>query len=340
MLLLTTPATGIAADPDNASTLAGRAAPSIVHITGRLHERDEQPYVEASGFFVDPDGRVLSVASAFTHAPTRLMCERFEVRLFDGRRLTARAQAADALLNLLLLSLDDTDGGHPVLEVASRGARPDEPVVAVAASRTPNEVAFAAGEVKAQHKTSVYGIGLGDMYIDLYLDPSPGGDGGPLLDGAGKVIGIMTPNIHRPADQPESPGESHALPMRTARGFIKISEQRTLSETTWIGLAFRPLTPDEAKAASALLGRRAGVFVDFVWPAGPAGATDIRAGDIIVAVDGKDMPDLFRLEQRLDAAAIGDRVDLAVLRDGRIVFRQLSVDQRPRWAGFVPWRVE
>jgi hypothetical protein len=41
--------------------------------------------------------------------------------------------------------------------------------------------------------------------------------------------------------------------MRTARGFVKLSQQRPLASMTWIGLAFRPLTPDEMTAASALL---------------------------------------------------------------------------------------
>jgi serine protease Do len=329
------------AEAESVASLARQAAPGVVRVTGWLQNDDDQPFAEASGFFVDAGGTVLSVASVFTDAGPRLLCERFEIQRFDGRRLAAEVRAVDALLNLMLLSVDDgIPDGNPIFETRLNVARPGEQVVAVAGRPHPEEAAFASGQVKAQPKTSVYGIGLGDMYIDAYLDPPAGGDGGPLIDGAGKVIGIMTPNIHRPADVPETPGESHALPMRTARGFVKISERRTLSDMTWVGLAFRPLTPDEAKLTSSLLGRRAGVLVDFAWPHGPAGETDIRAGDVLVALDGKDIPDLFRLERRLDAAAIGDRLDLALLRGRHVVFRELSVEKRPRWAGFVPWRIE
>jgi serine protease Do len=328
-----------AADSGGARTIAEQSAPAVVRITGWLKEGDERPFVQTSGFFVAADGMVLSVTNAFTEIPTRLMCERLDVRLFDGRRLRAHVRAADALLNLILVEVENSDGGSPVLEPTSRVAQLDEPVIAVAAGQgDAGRIAFAAGQVKTQRRRSVYGAGLGDMLIDLELDPPPGADGGPLLDEFGKVIGIMTPNIHRSLDVPATPGEAHALPMRTATGFIKISTSRPLSDMTWVGLAFRPLSPDQADATAKLLGRRAGVFVDFVWRDGPVGTSDIRTGDILVALDGKDMPDLFRLEQRLDAAAVGDRPEAALLRDGRLVFRQLAVEKRPRWAGFVPWR--
>ena len=324
----------------DAPAIQRQTVEGVVQIAGWLREDDDRHAVEATGFFVDPDGLVLSVASAFTDAGTRRMCERFEVRLADGRRLPADAHAADPLLNLLLLSVRPPDGGFAVPETAKRMARPDEPVTAVAVRGTPAQPVYASGVVKAQHKRSVYGIGLGDMYIDTRLEPPPGSDGGPLLDAAGKVIGINTPNIHRPADAAVAASEAHALPIRTASGFIKISKHRPLSAMTWLGVAFRPLRPDEAAWASALLGRRAGVYVDFVWSEGPAGSADIRAGDILVALDGQDVADLFRLERRLDEFHAGDRVELALLRGEGVVSLRLRVEQRPRWAGFVPWRMQ
>lgn len=324
------------ADP---AKIARRLAPSVVHITGYMHHPDAEPYVEASGFFVDPDGLVISVSSAFTDQKRRRLCERFKIRLFDGRQVEAKTHAVDALLNLILLSVD-APGIYPVPETDLRRGQPGAEVVAVAGSRMPGNTPFAVGYVKKQHKRSVYGAGLGDILIDIRLDPPAHGDGGPLVNAAGRVVGINTPNIHRPSSMDPPPDEAHALPMRTARAFLKIAKDRPFALEKWIGVAFRPLTPNEKTETAKLLGRRAGLYVDYVWSEGPASRTDIRPGDILVSLNGKDLRDLYRLQRRLTEMQSGQLTELALLRQDRLVFRQVRLEQRPAWAGYVHWRID
>lgn len=324
---------------DEADQIAGKIAPSMVRIAGFVNRDDPTPSVDASGFFVDPAGLVLSVASAFTDRENRLLCERFELRLFDGRRLEATLHAADALLNLLLLSVA-TPGPYPAAEMSPGMAQPGETLIAVAGPVTRGRLQSAAGRVKAPEQRSLYGLGLGDLYINLDLKPPPGADGGPLLSASGKLVGINSPNIHRPGGVTGTAGEAHALPMRTARSFVKIAKGRPLTEDIWIGLAFRPPSHDETAQAAKLLGRRAGIFVDFVWDKGPAGQSGILAGDLLVSLNGVDLVSPQQLEQRLEILGSGRTAELALLRDGRIVFRQVRAEKRPAWAAPVYWRTD
>jgi S1-C subfamily serine protease len=208
----------------------------------------------------------------------------------------------------------------------------------LAGGGSPISIPYAIGSVKARNKTSVYGAGLGDMLIDTQMRLPPNGEGGPLLDEHGKAIGINTPNIHRPDTVPGDREESHALPMRVVSGFFKMAKAFPTSDQVWMGLAFRPLSPDEKRTTYQTLGQSAGVFIDYVWADGPAGESDIAQGDVLFSVDGAKIEHLHDLEQMLLKMKPDDLARLAILRGSQGLFRQVQLERRPAWAGFVNWR--
>jgi serine protease Do len=177
------------------------------------------------------------------------------------------------------------------------------------------------------------------MFIDSQLRLPPNGDGGPLVDAKGRVVGINTPNIHRPDHIEGAPGESHALPIRVVTGFLKIAKAFPTAQQSWLGLAYRPLSPGERRAAYQILGQSAGVFVDYVWTDGPAGQTEIATGDILVSVNGKKIEHLHELDRLLLDLPPGEPAELALLRADRVVFQRVAVERRPPWAGQVHWRL-
>jgi serine protease Do len=177
------------------------------------------------------------------------------------------------------------------------------------------------------------------MFIDSQLRLPPNGDGGPLVDAKGRVVGINTPNIHRPDHIEGAPGESHALPIRVVTGFLKMAKAFPTAEQSWLGLAFRPLSPGEKRAAHQILGQSAGVFVDYVWRDGPAGQTEIASGDILVSLNGNKIEHLHELDRLLLDLPPGEPAELALLRADRVVFQRVAVERRPPWAGHVNWRL-
>lgn len=317
--------------------IAARAAPSVVGIRGYMGGSGETAYAEASGFFVHEDGFVVTVSNLFTRPTDRRLCERFMLTLLDGRELSARVHSVDASLNLVVLRVTEP-GVYPVAEADDRAVRPGDQVIALAGRGSQGETPYTLGTVKARHKTSVYGAGLGDMFIDSYMLLPAGAYGGPLLNETGRVIGINTPNVHRPDSEPGDPEESHALPIRVVKGFFKVSKQFPTSVQMWMGLAFRPLSPEEKTSAYRVLGQSAGVLVEYVWTDGPAGQADVAPGDILVRVNGKELQHLHELDRLLFELKPGSLVDLVFLRRDRGLMRQVRLEKRPDWAGFVNWR--
>mgnify|MGYP001326915799 FL=1 len=150
---------------------------------------------------------------------------------------------------------------------------------------------------------------------------NPGNSGGPLLDSAGRLIGINTA-IYSPSGA--SAGIGFAVPADTVN--------RVVPELIRNGRYTRPtlgLTVDEDinRRLGAALNVK-GVVILRVTPNSAAAAAGLRgvsvlqggaiaAGDIITAVDGKPVETVGKLIARLDDTRSGDKVRLTVLRQGR-----------------------
>jgi len=328
----------LAATEVGPKAVLARVAPRVVLIKGYMEPDHSQPYAQASGTFLGPDGYLMSVSNLFTDPQTRRMCVRYLVRFADGRELPAKVRSVDAILNLAEFQLV-APGPHPAAEAWTGAVRPGDEVIALAGGM-PIERAYAVGKVKARQRRSIYGAGLGDMFIDSYIQLPPNAYGGPLLDTEGRVIGITTPNVHRPADQPATPGEAHALPVQVVEGFLRMAKVNPSTEQNWLGRAFRPLYPDEQAATDHLVGRQAGIWVDFVYGTGPAANADVRPGDVLFSVNGKPVAHLQELDHLLRQLTAGDSVELALLRGGKGELRRVQVQRRPIWAGYVAWRAQ
>lgn len=327
-----------AADTLGPTEILRRIAPSIVHITGYMGQQGQEPYAEASGIFIEDGGFLVSVSNVFTNPKTRRLCERYLVRLFDGRQLHAKMFSVDAILNLIVLKVVEP-GVYPAIETDfTARVRPGDRVLALAGGTTQPSFPYTAGYVKARHKKSIYGAGLTDMFINSHIQLPAHAYGGPLLNEEGEVIGINTPNLHRQDPEAATPEEEHALPLRVVKGFIKISKVFPTSEQNWIGLAFRPLNHEEKTQTSKILGNSHGLLVEYVWDEGPAGQLDIQPGDILFSLNGKGLWNLHQLNRLLWHMETGISLDLAFLREGKGVFRKVRLEKRPAWAGYMSWQ--
>lgn len=159
---------------------------------------------------------------------------------------------------------------------------------------------------------------------------NPGNSGGPLLDSAGRLIGINTA-IYSPNGA--SAGIGFAVPVDTVMRVVPqlISKGRYTRPALGIGV-------DESlnQRITELLGVR-GIVVLRVSPssaaarAGLLGAKLSRdgtvvSGDIIVAVDGKAVASVGALFRQLDAKQVGDVVRLTILREGRQVTLDIELE--------------
>ncbi|MGA2590523.1 MAG: Do family serine endopeptidase [Bryobacteraceae bacterium] len=143
---------------------------------------------------------------------------------------------------------------------------------------------------------------------------NPGNSGGPLLNINGEVIGINTAIASRSGGYQ---GIGFALPINQAvKVYNEIIKNGKVTRGS-IGVSF---TPSESANAEALLkayGAHEGVFVQTVAPGGPAEKAGMKAGDIIVAVNGKSIRNGGELIERVTSTPIGTPLTVTVLREGK-----------------------
>ncbi|MFA6009058.1 MAG: DegQ family serine endoprotease [Desulfobacteraceae bacterium] len=175
-----------------------------------------------------------------------------------------------------------------------------------------------AGIVSA--KGRVIGSGPYDDFIQTDTSINPGNSGGPLIDLQGRVVGINTAIIQN------GQGIGFAIPSNMARGIIKQLKEHGNVTRGWLGVSIQPIT-DEIAAYYGLKSKK-GALVMEVFPGDPADKAGIKAKDIIVAVDGKDVDDSRDLTAIVADIDVNRKVKVKLLRDGKEVFVDVKVAKR------------
>jgi len=143
---------------------------------------------------------------------------------------------------------------------------------------------------------------------------NPGNSGGPLLNIRGEVIGINTAIASRTGG---NQGIGFALPINTA---VKVYNQIIQTGKVVrgsIGVRFTPSDTNSARSLLKAYGAEHGVFVQDVAPGGPAEKAGVKAGDIILAINGVPVKNGGDLVERVTATPVGTAVKLTVLREGK-----------------------
>ena len=149
-----------------------------------------------------------------------------------------------------------------------------------------------------------------DEVIQTDAALNPGSSGGALTDSQGLVVGVNTAVA--------GVGVGLAVPINaTTQRIISALMTGGRVRRAWLGIAGAqaPLPPPLVTK----LGRRSGLRVAQVISGSPAELAGLRAGDVMVAVEGKPVASSTALQQRMVADAIGRRVEITVWRNGALV---------------------
>ena len=132
---------------------------------------------------------------------------------------------------------------------------------------------------------------------------NPGNSGGALVTLDGRLVGINTAIFTRGGG---SIGIGFAIPVNLVKALIRSVEGGGEGlARAWLGAAVQPV--DAALATSLGLGRPQGVLVARVHPDGPAARAGLRQGDVVLAVDGREVQDPKALNFRLAIGRLGER---------------------------------
>jgi S1-C subfamily serine protease len=259
-----------------------RVAPSVVNIevqqtAGR--SRSGEPRERrggGSGFIFTPDGLILT-NSHVVHGASRI-----EVTISDGRRMPASAIGDDPASDLAVIRLD-----HP---------RVDEPAVT-------------AGVVSALGRSlRSYSGRLIDDVVQTDASLNPGNSGGPLVDSAGRVVGVNTATI-LPAQ-----GICFAIGINTAKFVASRLLRDGRIRRSYIGVSAQTVPVHRRVVRFYDLPKETGVVVLSVESGSPARRAGLREGDVIVALEGHPIAGVDDLHRVLTDVRVGVSCSLTVLR--------------------------
>lgn len=304
------------------------ASPSVVFITTVQHVRDfwtrnvmRVPQGTGSGFIWDEQGHVVTNFHVIRGAQEAL------VRLSDQRSFPARLVGASPEHDIAVLHIDvPFDGPPPVPIGTSHDLRVGQNVFAIG-NPFGLDHTLTTGVISALNRTIDNDRGgVIENLIQTDAAINPGNSGGPLIDSAGRLIGINT-MIYSPSGA--YAGIGFAVPVDTVN--------RVVPRLIAYGRYVRPtlgVTAHDAMTKRFLAGESVqGVLVLDVAQGSPAERAGIRPsrlrrdgsvvlGDVIQAIDGEPVESLADLTRELDRHAFGSDVTVTLWRDGR----QIDVD--------------
>jgi S1-C subfamily serine protease len=294
---------------------------SVVFISTAERVRDpwsrqvyEQPRGTGSGFLWDGRGHVVTNNHVISGASAAT------VRLADGRSYDARLVGRDPSHDLAVLRIESRDLPEPVTVGKSAELQVGQAVLAIGNpfgldwTLTSGIVSALDRELPAQRGgRSLTGLVQTDAAIN------PGNSGGPLLDSAGRVIGVNTA-IYSPSGT--SAGIGFAVPMDTVNRIVPQLIETGQYAPPAIGIRYDPRVNQMARREGI-----EGVVVLRVEPGSPAaragldparfsGNGRIELGDVITGLDDTTIKGVDDLLGALDRHRPGDRVTLTLSNDG------------------------
>ena len=307
-------------------------SPAVVHIQSRHFGRGNGPAAAGpqgdsmeigSGFVIDKDNGYI-----VTNQHVVKDADRIIVRLSEKNEVDAKVVGEDPQTDLAVIRVNTP------LKVAAQWGDSDKLDIGdwVLAIGSPYMLdhSVTAGIISATGRNN---LPIPNTDAETYQDflqtdaaINPGNSGGPLINLAGKVVGINTA-IYT-SQRGGSEGIGLAIPSNLARPVVEgIIKQRRVIRG-YLGVAIQDLTPNLARQLNVPDGTR-GSLVGQVQPGSPAAKAGIQTGDVIVKLGDKDVPDPVSLRNLTARSEIGAQLPVEVYREGKRRTLTVTIGEQP-----------
>jgi S1-C subfamily serine protease len=324
-----------------------RVLPAVVNITsttvavdwfwGRVPQQGQ-----GSGFIVDSHGHILTNYHVIECDPRTNGCgAQIEVTLSNKHKYKAQVVLTDKPHDLALLQIDAPNLTPAVLS-NSQNLQVGQKVYAIG---NPFGLSgtMTTGIISALRSVRGPEGNLIENAIQTDAAINPGNSGGPLLNSHGEVIGINSliatdPNAQVQVDQ--SAGIGFAIPINTAKAVLEDFAHYGRIRRPSLGITSLPIGPDLAQQMG--LAADYGVLIQRVLPGGAAERAGLRGGrqqaylgntpiylggDLIIAVDGRQVTSGLDLSQIMDDHKTGDTVTVTFLRGQHKMTAQVTLEE-------------
>ena len=291
------------------SEIYAKAAPGVAFIAA---EDGSGGGGSGSGFLMDGQGHVVTNDHVVEAA------DKYTVRFGeDGDPLPAKLIGTDRSTDLAVLEVDPKKipaETKPLELAASANLRPGDTAIAIGSpfglsgTVTTGIISALDREIQSPNGFPISGVLQTDAAIN------PGNSGGPLLDAAGRVIGV---NSQIASQSGSNSGVGFAVPSDTVKDVVpKLIEDGKI-ERAYLGLSSGE-QPDNP-----------GAVVGTVTPGSPAAKAGIRTGDVITSLGGKTVRNPSDLSLDVLSKRPGDEVKVELKRDGKSHTVTVKLGNRP-----------
>jgi serine protease Do len=266
-----------------------------------------------SGFIIDPSGYIVTNHHVIAEA------DEISVRLSDDTTLEATLVGSDEKTDLALLKVES-----PTPLPSARWGRSEKTRIGdwVIAIGNPFGLGgtVTAGIVSARQRD--INAGPYDDFIQTDAAINRGNSGGPMFNLAGEVIGINSA-IFSPSGG--SIGIGFAIPSALAKNIVKQLRDQGTVRRGWLGVRIQNVTDELAEGLR--LDRARGALVASVSPGGPAEASGLQQGDVVLEFNGRPVPKYRNLSRMVAETPVGEDVEVVVWRKGKEVTLEVRLGE-------------
>jgi serine protease Do len=273
--------------------------------------RPQQPRIEhgiGSGVVLSPDGYIVTNNHVVDGAVD------IRVTTSDKRVWPAKLVGADPLTDLAVIKVNSTNMAN-IGWGDSTKLRPGQMVLAFG---NPMGLRFTVtrGIVSALNRPNPFGNDArkpgGFIQTDAAINP--GNSGGALVNAHGEVVGINTFLL---SSNGGFSGMGFAIPAQIARPVVDSLIRHGKVNRAYMGVGISDITPENAQFFDVT--DNSGAVITQVEPNSPGARAGLKVGDVIKALDGKEVTDAGQLQVAIQEKQPDTKITLEVLRDGKQV---------------------
>ena len=265
-----------------------------------------------SGFIISADGLILTNHHVVDGA------DEITVRLTDNREFKGKVLGSDAKTDIAVVKIEAKD--LPVLKMGNSDDLKVGEWVAAIGSPFGLDNTVTAGIVSAKSRKLP-----SDQYVPFIqtdVAVNPGNSGGPLFNMKGEVVGI---NSQIFSTSGGFMGLSFAIPSNLAMQIKDQLVEKGKVTRGRIGVVIQTVTQDLAESFGMKTPK--GAIVSQIDKEGPAAKSDLRVGDVIVAVNGKTIDDSVDMPLMIGNMTPGSTAKLDIIRDGKKMTINVKVEE-------------
>jgi len=278
-----------------------------------------------SGFIVSADGMILTNKHVVADSDAS-----YTVLTNDGKKYDAKVLARDPSLDLAIVKINQT--GLPLVRLGdSDSVELGQTAIAIGNALGEFRNTVSVGVISGLSRTiTASGGGMAEIIEGVLQTDAAinqGNSGGPLLNLKGEVIGINTAMVSG------AQNIGFAIPINKAKRAIESVKKTGRIISPYLGVQYLSISPDLAKKenlpveeGALVRGEKGSQAVIKNSPAEKAG---IKAGDIIISVNGEKINSDHSLASLIQKYNVGDKIVLKVLRNGQELSFEVILAERP-----------